>query len=527
MAVICEQAAEDLEEGEKNSDRAPKGTHAQVLMSSAVVGGSQILNIGIGIVRTKAMAVLLGPAGFGLFGLYTSVQNLMQTFAGMGVNSSGVREIAAAVSSSDSKCVAETALVLRRVSVLLGTIGAGLMVLLSRQISELTFGTAQRAADVAWLSIAVFLTLVSSSQVALIQGMRKIADLAKIQVFGALFGAVFGIPLVYFLGQRGVVPSLICVALSTILTSWWYSRRISTAGYAVSKMSISQVRQAAGALLRLGFAFMLSSLITLGVAYAIRITILHRLGFEATGCYQSAWTLGGLYVGFILQAMGADFYPRLTAHANDSKECNRLVNEQAQVGILLAGPGVIATLTLASLVITFLYSSKFGGAVPILRWICVGTFLQVISWPMGFIIIAKAKRTLFVACEMAWGLVSIALAYVCISYFGVVGTGIAFCASYAFHTLMLYAVVSRLSGFRWSKENWTVGSISFLMLTIVFTGFYLLPTIYSVSIGIAATIIHLVYSMRTFTSLVAPEQLPAPVVRLMSIVGLQFRGART
>ena len=45
-----------------------------------------------------------------------------------------------------------------------------------------------------------------------------------------------------------------------------------------------------------------------------------------------------MYVGFILQAMGSDFYPRLTAVADDHAECNRLVNEQAQIGLLLAGP---------------------------------------------------------------------------------------------------------------------------------------------------------------------------------------------
>ena len=57
--------------------------------------------------------------------------------------------------------------------------------------------------------------------------------------------------------------------------------------------------------------------------------------------------------------MGADFYPRLTAVADDHKECNRLVNEQAEVGLLLAGPGVIATLTFAPLVIWLFYSSAF------------------------------------------------------------------------------------------------------------------------------------------------------------------------
>ena len=94
---------------------------------------------------------------------------------------------------------------------------------------------------------------------------------------------------------------------------------------------------------------------TMGVAYLVRIIVLRRFGEDAAGFYQAAWTLGGLYVGFILQAMGADFYPRLTVVANNPCECNRLVNEQAEVGLLIAGPGVLGTLTFASLVIQVFY----------------------------------------------------------------------------------------------------------------------------------------------------------------------------
>ena len=75
---------------------AEEHTYGQILKSSALIGGSSVLNIGIGIVRTKAMAVLLGPAGFGLMGLYGSIADLAVSIAGMGVNSSGVRQIAEA-----------------------------------------------------------------------------------------------------------------------------------------------------------------------------------------------------------------------------------------------------------------------------------------------------------------------------------------------------------------------------------------------------------------------------------------------
>ena len=88
----------------------------------------------------------------------------------------------------------------------------------------------------------------------------------------------------------------------------------------------------------------MSGLLTFGAAYLIRIIIVHEEGVASAGYFQAAWAIGGMFAGFILQAMGTDFYPRLTAIAQNSEECNRVVNEQAQVSILLAGPGLLATL---------------------------------------------------------------------------------------------------------------------------------------------------------------------------------------
>src|ERR1700731_5511528 len=65
----------------------------------------------------------------------------------------------------------------------------------------------------------------------------------------------------------------------------------------------------------------------------------------------------------------------------------------------------MATLTLAPLVIVLFYSSKFQEAVEVLRWLCLGMALRVISWPMGFIIIAKGAQSLFFWSELAWTVV--------------------------------------------------------------------------------------------------------------------------
>ena len=65
------------------------GAYRKILKSSALIGASSLFNILFGIVRTKAMALMLGPSAFGLIGAYSSIVDLSRTLAQMGVNASG------------------------------------------------------------------------------------------------------------------------------------------------------------------------------------------------------------------------------------------------------------------------------------------------------------------------------------------------------------------------------------------------------------------------------------------------------
>jgi antigen flippase len=485
-----------------------KATYTDILKSSALVGGSSVLNVVIGIARTKVMALLLGPAGFGLFGLYTSIATLTGTLAGMGINSSGVREIAEAVGSNDQRRIAETAITLRRISALLGLIGASLLLVFAQPISKVTFGGALQANSIRLLSLAVLFQLVSGGQSALIQGMRRIPDLVKMNVIGASSALILSIPIIYFFRAKGIVPSLICMAAVTIGSSWWYSRKIRIEPAPLTSLKMVEK---AGSFLKLGFAFMTSGLLVAGVSYTVRVVLLHKVGVAATGIYQSAWTLGGLYVGIILQAMGSDFYPRLSAVHHDNKECNRLVNEQTLVGILLAGPGVIATLTFAPLVISLFYSSKFAPAVGVLRWVCLGAALQVVTWPIGFITIAKARQDFFLISECLWALSAIAVAWFCIVFRGLNGAGFAFFLAYVIHAAIVYPIAKHLSGFRWSIDNRRTGLVFSILIATAFGGFYLLPFSAAVAAGSLAAVFSVLFSIRSLIKLVPPADMPRPL----------------
>jgi len=496
-----------------NAGDATEGesTYGQILHSSVVIGGSSALNVVIGIVRTKAMALMLGPAGFGLMGIFSTIVALAQNLAELGINGSGVRQIAESVGSGDLQRISRTVIVLRRTAVVLGVLGAALLVMGAEKIALLTFGNAEHAGAIALLSMAVLFFLLDEAQGALLQGMRRVGDVAKVRVFGSLLGTIISVPLVYFLRLEGVALSLVAIAAASVLTSWWYSRRVRIER---PILTIAEVGAEVGGLLRLGLAFMASSLLMMGAAYVVRIILIRQVGLAEAGLYQAAWTLGGLYVGFVLQAMGVDFFPRLVGAAGSNAECNRLVNEQSQISLLLASAGVIATLTFAPLVATIFYSSAFRPAAETLRWICLGMSLRVITWPMGILIQARNERLLFFLTELGLAAVNVGLTWVCVKQFGLRGAGIAFAACYLFHAAMVYPIVRRLTGFAWNPTTRRIAATFLIAITVVFACFLALPPNWAMTVGTLAFVLVSAHTLRTLLGLLAQGPHPAVVAAL-------------
>jgi len=84
----------------QDSDKT-KENKKSILKSTALLGGSSFINILIGMIKTKIVALLLGPSGVGFMGVLSSLQQIVTTVTGLGLNTSGVRQIAHATASND------------------------------------------------------------------------------------------------------------------------------------------------------------------------------------------------------------------------------------------------------------------------------------------------------------------------------------------------------------------------------------------------------------------------------------------
>ncbi len=471
-----------------------KNTYGDILRASSIMGGAQALNYLVGMVRVKIIAVLLGPAGVGLIGLYSSALGLVGTVTSLGIASSGVREVALTHGQNDPQAVARTVTVLRRACWATGLLGWAMAAAAAVPLSQWAFGDTAHSAAIAVLGVTLLLGAVSGGQTALLQGVRRIGDLARIQVLAMLLNTGVAIGLYTWLGEEGIVPVLVATAAVSLACSWWFARRVALQPV---QLPWQQTWRETRRFAKLGFAFMWSGLLLAGLDMFTRSLITRTHGLEAAGYYQAAWALSGMFAGFVIAAMGTDFYPRLTAVIDDSEAAVRTVNEQIEIGILLVLPGVLATLAFGPLILELFYSKKFLPAAELIPFFVLGVFGRVVSWPMAFIQQAKGASGLFILTETVFIAFWAGMIIVLVSTFGLLGVAYAFALTYFVYTLTMLVVGRHLVNFHWTTA---VKRLLMVSIGMILSSFFIQLQIdgwQAVAAGGLMTFIACIYSFRS------------------------------
>jgi PST family polysaccharide transporter len=472
-----------------------KASYHRILRSTSIIGGASFINIAIGVLRTKVLAVLLGPVGVGLASLYTGLMAAASTVATMGLGPVGTRQIAEACSKEDARAIMVARRALFWGTMVLASAGGLVVWSLRSFLAVHALGKASYSGAVGWLSIGVALSVAGASQAALIQGMRRIGDIARLNVYGSAISTVLGIGLLWRWGNAGLVAYVLIVPLASFVLGHVYVSRLPKAR--TETVSLPELTREWKMLLRLGIAMVGAGLVQQLAQLWIRIDVAKVLGAQSLGQYQAAWIISMQYVSFVLMAMGTDYYPRLTGVIHDHKAAGRLVNEQTEVATLLSAPVFIAMMAVAPWVIHLLYAASFTPAIEILRWQVLGDVLKVVSWPLGFLIVAAGDGKTYFSTETFTWLVPTGLITGLAPDVGLQITGIAYLAMYALYLPLVYWLAWRRIGFRWSRSVliMSVVTLAICVGVDIFTAL----TRWGMLVGCVAAVAFAVYSLGRIT----------------------------
>jgi PST family polysaccharide transporter len=393
--------------------------------------------------RSKLIALVLGPTGIGLMGVLTAFQSNLSSVAGWGLGTSAVRTIAGAREAERPPKLAA----LRSFGRWLAWAGFFCSLLLVWPVGYLTFRSQDYALEMLITGLAVPCIITTSIWTAILQAGGHISSMAKTQIMSSLFGLLLGLPFIWLFGSVGIALSIFMAAGMTTFITWLTARHHVQPGAAMAtKADILE-------LVQLGAAVQFGNILGALSTYFVRVLILRSHGDDVAagladaGYYQAAFSITSGLPGVIFSATSSDFYPRVAA-AKDEADARQITEKQVLASLLLAMPILMALLTMGPLAIRWLYAEGFEPAVPLLEWFVWAIFCFLMGWPLGFWLTARgSKRTVAFFQGLSY-LLMFALCLFLIPKYGVRGAAAGYLASGLIYTVVLLGFTRILSG-RW------------------------------------------------------------------------------
>lgn len=452
-----------------------ENSYKSIMKRISAFGGVQLLNIFLTLVRGKFVAIFLGPAGMGVSSLYTSSSNTIQQIGSLGLNLALVKEVAA--SKDDADKLPHILAVALRLILLSSLFGAAICFLLSPLLSRWTFGDSTHTSGFMFLSVAVALATGGAGLLSILQGIGAVKELSKASLVGGICGLLFGVPLYYFFGTEGIVPAMILLFLSMFIfyglsLKKYIPRHRITFNWHLHSPLVRKI-------IAIGLILLIGNLAGTLTGYIINAFIRYAGGLADVGLFQAANSITNQYMGVVLSALALDYFPRLSAGAEDLREMRDIVNRQTEIVSLIIAPLVLLLMASAPIVIYLLLSSEFMPVMPLMRWMGFGMVFQTLNFPLGYIFIAKEDKRVYVWLEVVlsnilWILTSIG----CYYWFGLIGLGVSLVARAAIELPIAYLVARKRYGYSYDRH--TLLTI-LLTVSIAAAGFLcsFLPEIYA------------------------------------------------
>ena len=390
---------------DKVGGRRRSALSVAVVKAMGIFGGVQAINIILSILRSKLIAIWLGPMAFGLFALYNQAIMAISTLSGLNINQSCVRDIASSRNSGQTQRIITS---VRRWAWLLGITGSVLMFLSAPLLSDWAFGERSHSYAFRILSVCVLLYSLQTCELAILQGLGLLKRMASASLWGSALGMTAAIPLFYLLRMSSIVPVILIFSIAATLASAALRHRNSPSSQHCPT-TIKETLSTGRRFIVLGAYITVSLFTTMALNYAFSAYLSSRYSTDTLGYFQAGYNVVNTYVGMIFTAISVEYFPRLSAQIHNTRRASTL-----QV----------------------LYSSGFEVIDGYVTLAAAGMLFRAVSWCMSYTILARGDGKIYIFTELTSGAIGLCLNIIMFETWGYSGLGAAYILWYMAYTII-------------------------------------------------------------------------------------------
>lgn len=359
-------------------------TASAVAQMARMVGGLLLL---------KIIAVSLGPEGFGRLGHFMSLIAILSVLAGGGILN-GIVKYIAEYRQSPQKLTSFVSSAFTY-SVIFSIVLFSLLLAFAEELSLAIFKSTNEAYLIRFLGLVQIFYCGVTFCNGVVNGLRETERFAKIAVIGVLIG----LPISGFFAYAGGLPgAVIGLALLNVgmlfpgvieIYRLGYFKRIK---FLINFDYFKRISQ---------FSLMqMFSLATLPLAEIyLRTLIIADAGFTQAGIWQSLMRLSAVYTSFFATFLAAYYMPTLSGMLGRDRVVKYVGRYMLSIAGLFVSVAVVIFL-FRDFVFSLIFSREFVIPAANLAYQLIGDFFKILSYTIGFLLVAKANTKLYIFSEL-------------------------------------------------------------------------------------------------------------------------------
>jgi len=407
-------------------------SYKEIMKTTGITGVVQVIRLSFGLIRNKIIALFFGPAGLGVWGLYLSFTEMMQSAASLGLEKSAVKQIAENHNDIQKR---NLAIQVSQYSVaVFSFICSVFVIVFASDISVSLFGSADYKIGVWVCSGVIFINAATAMLRAVLNGLSEIKELAASQLVGVLLGNIIVFVLLPFFEVSAIPFYFLVISIAAFIPVLLAYRRL---GFTWVRVTLSESVSMLSGLMKLGLAFWLSAFFMAFITFIINVFIKDEFSLAVVGVYQASWAISNLYIGVILSSMGVAFFPKVCKTIDDVVKTTKVINEQVEFGLLISLPFVLIFYIFSPDFLMVLYSESFESGEPIIRWLMLGVIMRLLGFPFGYALMAKGESLLYVVAQVTFSVSNYLLLILAVQHYGVDGLGVNYFIAYCLYTILM------------------------------------------------------------------------------------------
>lgn len=385
-----------------------RATH-EFLAAMLKTGGGNVVTVLIGAATMKILAVVIGPAGVGLWSVLKQIQITTVMLGTCNGGVSLVRGVSALDSEEREKLIQTTAFIY----VALGSFVISILVFSAPYLS-VWLGRVSTFL-VIFMALPVAVAIARSFLSSVLNGYLALGRLVLTQIGATAAGAVSAYPLALWIREGhevglvilSIITASVAVLLATAIirhTKLMQGIRLRLVWHRESAHYFIKV---AGVMVIMGLASGLSLLVARGL-------VVRHGGLEDAGLFDASWTLGSVYLGLLMSSIGIYYLPKLSASGH--VEQAQLVRRAARFSTIVALPVIAGMITLKPLIVALLYSSRFMPTLEMFRWMLIGDYLKVSGYLLAIVLLANGRAVEVLWNSVIWDIGLVVAVYISMRY---------------------------------------------------------------------------------------------------------------